>query len=748
MLTKNTFCSFNYSKLTLVTLLYGSTFISTTATSAVLEEIMVTATKRPESVQDVGISVTAFSGEQTEALGLNTTQEIIQQVPGLQIQSFTPGFTTFNLRGISQNNFQDNLEAPVAVYLDDIYIGSMNALNMQMFDMESTEVLRGPQGTLFGRNATGGLIHFHTKKATEEQLNGYFRGSLGERNNTVLEGAIGGGLTDKVRGRIAARWEEADGYIEAGSVPDGVLGPNGFKANGSDANGANGYVVRGNMQFDLTDITSLDLGAIYSEDNDVPSGQYVVRFAGAEEETLFGINPGPVISGDVHKHASDVTDTGLDRDSTIIRAHLRHDFDSGTTLDYIGAYQDVFKFYQEDAGGGLIYFPFSTQADYEQTSHELRVSGDTEGFRWQTGLYKLDIKYIGQAVTGGPGIIGDPTGEVIQDTQMDSENWSVFGEVELDISENLTFIAGLRWSQDDKDINFINTARNFSVAADLPDGSVLFDLASEITNSTNPAHANVDKIDYGDWAGRLQVNYQVEDTLIYASLNRGIKGGNWSPSSAVTLDDFQHKEEQLLAYEIGYKNTILDGNGRINAAVFYYDYSDYQAFALSGGTPQVSNSDASSYGGEIEFVYTPNDHWDFNFGLAYLESEVDFVNGVVPGTGNSNVDLPQAPNLSANMLARYNVDLGSNNLALQIDGNWNDDQFMEGSNAQASLQESYAVLNARASISNNNWEFSTWIKNLADEEYLLYNLDLGFIGFVEQVYAPPRQAGVTIKVSL
>lgn len=724
----------------------GLIMLLNVANAAVLDEVIVTATKRGQSAQDVGISVTALSGEQTEALGLHTTQEIIQQIPGLQVQSFTPGFTTFNLRGISQNNFQDNLEAPVAVYVDDIYFGSMNAVNMQMFDMAATEVLRGPQGTLFGRNATGGLIHFRTRKADEDEFNGYAKASFGERNNNVVEGAVGGALSDSVRGRIAGRWEQADGYVEAGSVAAGVLGPTGFTATGSDAIGADGFVLRGNLQIDISDRTSLDLSATRTEDDDVASGHYVVRFTGADPDTLFGLENGPVITGDVHRHASDVTDTGLDRDSTVLSFHLRHEFDSGMQLDYIGAFQDVYKFNKEDAGGGLVFFPYSTEADYEQQSHEFRLSGETESLRWQSGLYLLDIDYVGQARTGGPAIIGDPTGVVIQDTDLSSENWSIFSEVEYDLSDSLTVIAGARWSQDDKEIKFINTASNFSAAAGLPDGTVLFDLQSAIGASANPAHAKVDEIDYGDVATRLQLNYQVEDTLIYASINRGIKGGNWSPSSAVTLDDLRHDEEDLMAYELGYKTTVLNGTGRLNASIFYYDYSDYQAFSLYGGTPQVTNEDASASGGEVEFAYMPNDHWDFNFGLAYMDSEVDFIPGVVPGSGNTDVELPQAPSLSANLLVRYNTDVAGGNLALQLDGNWNDDHYMEGSNSIASVQEAYTVLNFRTSYTMDNWEVSAWVRNLTDEEYLLYNLDLGFIGFVEQVYSAPRQAGLTLSM--
>ncbi len=724
---------------------FVSTLGVTIAQAAILEEVLITAQKREQNLQDVGISVTAFSGKQTEALGFNTTQDIIAQVPGLQMQSFTPAFTTFNLRGISQNNFQDNLEAPVAVYLDDVYIGSMNAVNMQMFDMANTEVLRGPQGTLFGRNATGGLLHFRSNKATDDELNGYIRASYAERNDRILEGAIGGAFSDTVRGRIAGRMQQADGYIEPGSIADGVLGPEGFTVNGRDAGEQDGYVIRGNLQFDLSESTLLDFQVQYTKDDDVGTGQYVVRFVDADPDTLFGLKPGPVLSGDVHKHFSDVKDVGFDREATIYTAKLTHEFDNGVELNYVGAFQDLEKFYQEDAAGGLIFFPFSTAADYEQWSHELRFSGSSDSMRWQTGAYLLDIDYVGQAITGGPIIIGDPTGEVIQDTDMESENWSVFAEVEFDLSDTLTLITGVRWSQDDKSIDFVNTARNFSEGAMLPDGTVLFSLQDAIAASPNPAHSDVDEIDYGDWAGRLQLNYVTENALLYGSINRGIKGGNWSPSSDVSLDDFQHDEEVLYAYELGIKSTVLDGSGRLNAAIYYYDYEDYQAFALTGAVPQVTNTDASSYGGEIEFVFYPNESWDMNFGLAYIDSEIDFVPGVIPGSGNSDVEYPQAPQWSFNALIRYNVDVGAGNLALQVDGSWNDDQFLEGSNSLASAQESYGVANVRATYATDSWNATLWVKNVADEEYLLYNLDLGFAGFVEQVYGPPRQAGVTVK---
>ena len=180
-----------------------------------LEEIIVTAQKRDENLQDVPISVTAFSGDQLVALGLSDFTEITQQVPALQLNAWSPKLTIFNLRGISQNTFNDNNEGPVAVYVDDAYMGSLNGISGQMFDLKRVEVLRGPQGTLFGRNATGGLIHYISQDASEAETNGYVEAEFGEFSKTGLEFALGGSFSDNVRARIAGRWTEMDGYINS-----------------------------------------------------------------------------------------------------------------------------------------------------------------------------------------------------------------------------------------------------------------------------------------------------------------------------------------------------------------------------------------------------------------------------------------------------------------------------------------------------------------------------------------------------
>jgi len=716
-------------------------------------DIVVTAQKRREKIQDVGISITALSGQTIKNLNLTNMQQISQQVPNLQVSAWTPAFTTFNLRGISQNNFQDNLEAPVAVYQDEVYVGSMNALGLPIFDVERIEVLRGPQGTLFGRNATGGLIQFISHTAEETRLNGYAEGEIADWGTHKLEGAIGGQIAPGFRARVAGFYEKSNGWMKAGFNPDpfglNPLGPH--KALGRTSQGANGWAFRANVQIDLTPRTLLSVIESYSKDIDVPTGQYLVRLAEFDPNTGLGINPGPPITGNVFKHASDMH-TGFDRKVWSTTAKLTHSFSDNVDFTYIGNYSKLDKDYIEDAGGGLFFFPFHTIAHHKQWSHEARVSGHAPRVRWQVGAYYLDMDFNGEFDASGAIFNAAPTDAARTQglTHLVSKNWSVFGQGEYDFSPELTGIVGLRWSQDHKTIKFqtIGFGLVDQNGVPIPDGTVLFDYAQQI--AANPQFAGDDKINYGDVAARAQLNYKPHrDLLFYLSYNRGIKGGNWSPAPTVTLADFRHKPEVLDAYEVGMKSTLA-GSTRLNLSAFYYNYHNYQAFSLTNLQPQVTNSDATVKGGEIELFTRPLHNFDFAVSAAFLDSNVDFVPAVFPGTGTRDAELPQAPHVSLNALGRYTVPLRIGTLAFQVDGKYASKHFLEGTNSKVSFQRAYAVGNASISLTSpdERWQGSVWVKNFANSKYKVYNLDLGLLGFVEQMYAPPRQFGGTLRFTL
>ncbi len=695
-----------------------------------LEEVVVTAQKREQSLQDVPISVSAFSGNQLKDLGVTSTVDITQQVPGMQLQTWTPAFTIINLRGISQNNFQDNLEAPVAMYVDGAYVASMNAINGQLFDVKRVEVLRGPQGTLYGRNTTGGLVHYITEGAESDVLNGYVQVSGAEFNKKSVEGAVGGQLAENVRGRLAGRWEKSDGYTK--SVTPGIR----------DAHGADGYTVRGSLQVDFSEKLLGDFRVAYSKDDDVPSGTYTINFADFDPATGLGVPAPGRLTGEL-EHASTL-EGRYDRESTNATATFTYDVSDSVEMVSITNYIDLDKYYIEDAGGGLFYFPYITPTQFESFSQELRFSGEGEQSRWQTGFYYLDMTTESQQSVAGAAILeglGATTDSAFMQTfsKLDSKNWSVFGQYEYDFMPNLTGVIGLRWSEDDKDLAMTQFYEESGAGIAK---TQLFDIAAVGIDG-------LDKIKYEDYAARFQLNYFTESGyLLYGSINRGIKGGNWSIDplgsvAAANPANLRHDEEVLWSYEVGFKGDISE-YARLNAGLFYYDYNDYQAFSLLNLTPQIANSDATAHGGELELTLTPAEGLDILVGVSFLDSEVDAVPDVFGGTVKT--EFPNAPRWSINSLIRYEWDVPTGQLAVQVDGVWNDDQYIEATNSAISFEDSYLLWNASVSYttSDDQWKVTGWVKNAGDEVYRLYNLDLGLLGLSEEVYAPPRWAGVTV----
>ena len=767
--------------------------------SGVLDEVTVTAQKREQNIQDVGISVTAFSGDQMKALGVTNTVEITEQVPALQMTTFSPNLTVFNIRGVSQNNFTDNLEAPVAVYIDDAYLASMNGINSQLFDIERVEVLRGPQGTLFGRNATGGVIHYLTRGADDDETNGYVEAGVAEFGKYSVEGAIGGSFSPTARYRFAARKEESDGYIESAPFPEG----NPLPPSGQDLGGSNGYALRGSLEFDLNDAATIDLRLKYSKDDDVPTGGYsflpyadnsdprvyippeftdfVVNVIGAPAALTPDIFFCPsqldcftpvdtagrtVFEGDHPEPFENYTDYAgfMDRDMTNFTGRLDWGLDNGMELVAITNWANVDKFYTEDGDGIPVpIIEFTTVADFTQWSQELRLSGNTETSQWTVGLYYLDMETTADVSTVGAPVAGvaaglgfDPTTltnpSVEQDYVLDSRNWSVFGQAEFDLTDQLTLIAGLRWSDDDKTMWF---STGFQSPADGILVPNLFNLQQAIAAAGG---GDQDTVDYSDYAARLQLDYQLNDTtLIFGSFNRGIKGGNFAPSANVGLQRIKHDEEVLQAFEIGVKTELAGGLARLNATAFYYDYEDYQAFTFSDGTPSVANADAENTGAEVELFLLPTENWDIVLGLSLQDSEVDGVETPQlqvtpvgfpvdwPVDFLDGVELPNTPGWSFNYLVRYNWDALAGNMAVQIDGAYYDDQYLEVSNGGAALQESYGIVNGSISWTSEDeaWNVRAWVKNATDEAYKQYALDLGILGGTV-VYAPPRWAGINV----
>lgn len=724
-------------------LLLGAT-ASVTAQTAI-EEVVVTAQKREQSIQDVGISVTAFSGDQVRELGYTSTADVAAQSPGVTINQFHPSITNITIRGVSQNDFADHLEPPVAVYSDEAYIASMGAAATQMFDMERIEVLRGPQGTLFGRNATGGLLHFISRKPTDA-AEGYGELTFGEFDQIKFEGAVGGPLTETVRGRVAVATNYHDGYIE--------------NRIGKDLRGDESYAVRGQLEYDLTDVVTV-LGKLTYSTTDTVGNTYSWKALkpNAElqgepvgpNENFWGTCPGCDLAGfrepDNDPFTASIEDPGFfERDILGGNLHITWQLSDAVTLTSITDYLTINKDYREDTEGSPIQqFDFTTGQQTDQFSQELRFNGDLDTWRWVAGFYYLDLTgdYTSSVTLGIDNLFGAPPGLKfipLGDWELSTESWALFGQAEYDFTPEWTGILGVRYTEDDKKQDY-RVTDNFGDLFILDDATFP-DIASQ-------GWENVSVRAELDWRPN-------EDLLMYASFNRGHKGGNWAapiflpppgPARDAFVPTLAHDEEVLHSFEVGFKSTLMDGAARLNGSVFYYDYSDYQAFGLVGGLAQaIGNNDAEAWGGELELYANPWEGWDFIFGLAALDSEVKDV--TLPDGSVDDREFPLAPGLELNGLARYSwAGFYNGTMALQADFNWQDDVCFTVVCHPYEEEGSYIVGNLRASWTSGDekWQAAAFVHNVADAEYRVYALDISGLGFGNDTFGAPRWVGGSIS---
>jgi iron complex outermembrane receptor protein len=406
--------------------------------------------------------------------------------------------------------------------------------------------------------------------------------------------------------------------------------------------------------------------------------------------------------------------------------HATWNFDP-FTLTSVTDYLRMQKRYEEDSATSpnpiLIY---DTLQHFHQFSQELRLNGAMDALRWIAGLYFLDYHTRdNQLVTADPAIGGLSDAAFTLTTRSEA----AFGQLEYDLSQSLMGIAGARYSSDQKTFDYLYT--------NAPQAPVLYNEA------TNPTARRT----YDNVSGKVELDYKFQRrSMLYASVNRGAKGGGWSAPVSGVVDPtaLPYKQETLTSYELGEKLTFWDGRARLNSALFYYDYRNYQGFFLQGLTNVVRNVDANVKGGELEFAWAPVHGATVQLGVSHLETVAK--NVPLPAGGLSDTQMPQAPKWSINAVARYEWSVPLGRLAVQADTKWNSSQYMELVNAPADYEGSYAVTNARATFSSadGRWEVAGWVRNLSDRWYRVYGLDLSAIGFEQSVYGPPRTYGATV----
>jgi len=749
--------------------------------SVLMEEIMVTAQKREQNVQDVGISISTMSGDQMRALGYTNAQEVTSMAAGVStLQPNGEANYAIGIRGVGNNDFVTNVESPVAIYVDEVYISQMSGAGFLLFDMDRVELLRGPQGTLFGRNATGGLVQYVTVKPSFDKLNGYGSISYGRFNTMDFQGAVGVPFSDKVAMRVSFATKQGDGYVTNHLKPDSKL------------NNANESAGRVQLRFQPNDDLDILLNARFGH-QDIRTGfwKYVSALYPTGEATPGLPNPdlGGYVDTDPNVYAGDWDTPGHNTLETRgYSATLKYNM-GFATLTSITDYQTLKRDYIEDSDASPVdYFQFFLTSDTKQFSQELRLNGETDKLKWVAGFYYMNLKVrdsnggitrglfkaLADAGAFGPDAVGLSLEDlgvngVYNPYHTNTKTWSLFGQGEYALTDMVSVIGGFRWIEEKKDHlydNYLMWYPDTSTSGQDPNATIIGDAIPESPYSHHRKDHN--------WSARIQVNLKPTDgLLLYGSWNRGVKSGGYNapllPSEFALSDAFMtYDPEKLDAYEAGFKWDSSDGRLRVNGSAYYYDYKNYQAFSIIGLDTATLNAQAKVKGGELEIKASPVSGLDLQFNAAYIDPEVKDVPGLtvaVDTNGDGVTDVPaifpgatvkpvQTPKWNFNGLIRYEFPVGEGSVALQADGNYRAKHYFALTNLPASTGDSYFVADASATyyFKDQNWSMRFFVQNLTNKKYLVQTFDLsgnisngGLFGLIEEYYGHPRVWGINLN---
>lgn len=783
-----------------------------------LEEVVVTAQKREESLQDVGISVTAFTGDQLQQLGFTNSRDITALAPGVANSGSAAGQNSqFTIRGVTQNDFLDVIEGPTAIYLDEGLVIQQNGGTFGLFDIERVEILKGPQGTLFGRNATGGLAHFVTRKPTDT-YEAYADVTYARFNEVVVQSAVSGPLTDRLKARGAIYYRRHDeiynnlyneqrGPAEIRTEAD--LGIPGFTNNtpvpggGQDHWNDNTIAGRFSLIFDINDDMELYLMghgsrinqgeapyqsrpsvAVY--DRDPAAGGQVVEsfFAGPNETreavTLGGlavnepfsidpdaVRPCPGCDNFGYRDA-DGPDFDLSKefafdDNMIAKMYggngrFTWDIDDSTTLVVISDYKEFDRNVTVDVDAAPVdQLNFNSQSETTSFTQEVRLNGATDRMRWVTGFYFLyaDAEATNGLIVSPSSVVRPALGGLNADfantVELETLSYSVFGQVDFDLTGELTAVAGLRLIQEEKDYTWNQEVYSNGNDPRRLDTDTLLASFPESADDTDPAAAYTEETSDTLWSAKLGLNWTpTDDLLVYGSASRGVKAGSFNAPLPLfitipTEDDIGYDEEVLWAYEVGFKSTLFDGLARFNGSFYYYDYQDYQAFQFIGVSGFVSNADAEMYGVEAELFASPIEGLDFFFGM---HASDPIVKDITIGGVTKDRRPSFAPRLQASGLVRYSWPAFGGTMAAQADASFKSFMYNNLTNFAATKNAARTTGNLRLSYETNDgsWRVTAFVENVADAR----NENLGFdvttaCGCTEVVYERPRWYGINVR---
>lgn len=677
-----------------------------------VEVVVVTAEKRAESAQKIPVAISALDDEALKRSNIDSMRNIQNLVPSLQFGS-VDGAALMSIRGISSLVLGPGGDPAVAVHLDGVYLARAQYQDAALYDIERVEVLRGPQGTVNGRNATGGAVNIITKKPTNE-FGGYANVALGNYNSLKTSGAVGGPLIgDNLLWRVAWRSEDHKGYTPNRNTGERLDEANQFSARAQ---------LLAKLGTDAEFLLSLDT------DRANTSGYSQIVLGTVTGQAL----PGVLLGGNVATgRAVSANDPAYyKRQAYGASGHFKFNFD-GFTFNSITGYRELRERVAADLDGTSFQFmqAFYTR-DQWQLSQELNLVSNSESpLQWLFGLYYLKERQESDETYSFPSVgfdlsIGGPPV---------TDSYAAYGQASYALTDELKVTAGLRYTLDQKKAFEYSRIPQFAINGE----------------------ANL-RGNWAAWTPKVSVDYSpFDDTLLYASVSRGFRSGGFNIGG---LQGTAFAPEVVWSYEAGFKHQFFDNRYALNMAVFQSDYSDLQVFQIRNLLATVDNAaSATIRGAEVEFIALPGYGIRLDVVASYTDSEFDkfaSVDAANPGLGLINLSgyqLPRAPKTKLNIGLQKQWDMDDSGIfTLRGEYHWTSRVYFSEFNDPLVSQPGVSVWNAMATYetSDGRYRLSAYADNITDETIYSNKLvGAALLGFnIISWPAPPRTFGVELGV--
>ncbi|WP_219895021.1 TonB-dependent receptor [Aquisediminimonas profunda] len=701
------------------------------------DDIVVTAQKRSERLQDVPVSISAIGGDNIMKQRITQSDDLVTKTPNLQLAA-TVGENTpiFSLRGVSMSDFSLNQSGPVATYYDEVYKGNFALLGVALYDIERVEVLRGPQGTLYGKNTTGGAVNLISKRP-EFSNEAYLNVGAGNYGRYEANGAVNVALSDTLSARVAFTYAHADGWFR-NQLP-----------NKPDLNGTNEYGIRGSLRWEPSASASFVLRASTSLQNPYNYGVF------AQPVDAAGIGGTGYVRAGLNNRQIESNYTPKRRARTYAVA-LTGNFDIGNGLGItsVTSYDRGTLSFGEDTDGSptqTLELPYFDRA--RQFSQDLRLTSDWSGpFNFILGAYynretvfnAYELRFFNDVDVNGDGSINATdcadafaTGStaacrVGNSFDQKKSSYALYSDLRYNFGSGFTLRGGLRFTHDTGDQTNLR-----SVARGVDDVFVL-----ELIPSTNSRFTT------NNLSGKIGLDYKSDGgALFYANYGRGYRASSFNAQAFFDPSEVSiAKPEEIDAFEVGAKTRFLDRRATLNTSAFYYIYRNQQFINVNPTTiaQTLINVDRSRIlGAEVELNVKASDSIGLRAGLGLLDTKVE--KGLLTGTNLAGNKLLNAPAVNFSGGADVTaVRWEDGQLSFHGDVSYVSSQFFEVFNVPRLRQDGYVQLGGHIDIEHGPWTLSLWGKNLTNRFFFTSRIDVSGLGFDYNHVGAPRSFGVVL----